>query len=109
MICLSLFSDKMYVCLFCSPPNNAKVKPIIKATKITYDYGPRELNLFKYVAEETHFLWEKAKGKNNNDNEPSNGIVLIHDDDTEIEERCLQFLDFDIPSEKLERGLYLYK
>lgn len=89
-----------------SPSKKEIVKPILKATKITFDYGPPELNLFKYLAEETHFLWEKENERYTNDNEPMNGIVLIHDDESEIAERCLHFFGFDLPSNTQESGLW---
>lgn len=85
------------------------VEAFLKATKIIYDYGPPELNLFKYLADEAHFLWEKENEKHKDDNEPMNGIVLIHDDDTEIAERCLHFLGFDLRSNELESGDCLLK
>lgn len=85
------------------------VEAFLKATKIIYDYGPPELNLFKYLADEAHFLWEKENEKHKDDNEPMNGIVLIHDDDTKIAERCLHFLGFDLRSNELESGDCLLK
>lgn len=85
-----------------SPTEKGIVEPILRATKITFEYGPPELNFFKYLAEETHFLWEKVKEIQNDDNEPMNSIVLIHDEDTEVAELCLHFFDFDLPSKVLE-------
>lgn len=97
-----------YVDYFCRSSKKEIVEPILKATKIIYDYGPPELNLFKYLADEAHFLWEKENEKHKDDNEPMNGIVLVHDDDTKIAERCLHLLGFDLRSNELERGLIFY-
>lgn len=93
---------------FCSSSEKEIVETILKATKIIYDYGPPELNLFKYLAEEAHFLWEKENESHKDENEPMKGIVLIHDDDTDIKERCLHFFGFDLRSNKLERGLLVF-
>lgn len=92
---------------FCSSSEEEKVETILKATKIIYDYGPPELNLFKYLAEEAHFLWEKENERHRYANEPMNGIVLIHDDDTDIAERCLHYFGFDLRSNNLESGWFI--
>lgn len=92
---------------FCSSSEKEKVETILKATKIIYDYGPPKLNLFKYLAEEARFLWEKENERHRYANEPMNGIVLIHDDDTDIAERCLHYFGFDLRSNNLESGWFI--
>lgn len=70
----------------------------IHVTKVIFDYGPPELNLFKYVAVEADFLWENVKKLHNLKDyyEPLDGLVLIHDDDCDIAERYLKMFQFDV-------------
>lgn len=70
----------------------------IHVTKVIFDYGPPELNLFKYVAVEADFLWENVKKLHNLKDyyEPLDGLVLIHDDDCDIADRYLKMFQFDV-------------
>lgn len=49
----------------------------------------------------------KRRTKDRYANEPMNGIVLIHDDDTDIAERCLHYFGFDLRSNNLESGWFI--
>lgn len=70
----------------------------IHVTKVIFDFGPPELNLFKYVAVEANFLWENLKKFHNLKDyyEPLDGLVLIHDNECDIAEGYLRMFHFDI-------------
>jgi hypothetical protein len=63
---------------------------------ITFEYGPPELNLFKYIAEESSFLWRKTNEiyTLNKDGEPSDGLLLVHEDSENAQEVCLRLFEF---------------
>lgn len=73
-------------------------EPGLKFSRIVFDYGPPQLNLYKYVAEEAHFIWENTKEKHfmlKDAGEPIDGFMLIHEDGDNAIESCLETFDFD--------------
>lgn len=78
----------------------------IKILRFVFDYGPPELNLFKYVAEEAHFLWEKAKKLLilRDQGEPTDGFILIQTNDDSAVDHCLKKFDFDVDDDEEATG-----
>lgn len=77
-----------------------------KVLRFLFDYGPPELNLFKYVAEEAHFLWEKAKKLFilRDQGEPTDGFILIQTNDDSAVDHCLKKFDFDVDDDEEATG-----
>lgn len=69
----------------------------IKISKIVFEYGPPELNLYKHVATKTHCLWEMATNKFilKVEGEPTDGFLVLHRDGENISEDFLNFFDFE--------------
>ena len=69
----------------------------ISATIVTSDFGPSKLNLYLYVAEESRFLWRRAKDMFilNADSEPHKGLILFHEKGTDLIDLCWQQFEFD--------------
>ncbi|XP_048748673.2 uncharacterized protein LOC125660908 isoform X3 [Ostrea edulis] len=68
----------------------------LQPSLITFEFGPSELNLYKYVAEESSFLWRKTKETYalRNDSEPLDGLIFIHGGSDNIQDICLKLFEF---------------
>lgn len=95
---------------YCRPSNTGSDEHSIKILRFVFDYGPPELNLFKYVAEEAHFLWEKAKKLLilRDQGEPTDGFILIKTNDDSAVDHCLKKFDFDVDDDEEATGEGLY-
>lgn len=73
----------------------------MKTLKSVFDYGPSELNLYKYVAEESLSLWKEAKEKLNvTDNcKPTDGVLLVHETGDNVAEDLIELFDFEFDTE----------
>ncbi|XP_062588441.1 uncharacterized protein LOC134250104 [Saccostrea cucullata] len=82
---------------------SSKIYPL-NVSYITFEYGPSELNLFKYVAEEYEFLWENLKKICilNKNSEPEDGLILLHGDSKNVPELCMDLFRFDAKTTKFE-------
>lgn len=96
----------------CSSTKTKPQEPGLKFSRIVFDYGPPQLNLYKYVAEEAHFIWENTKEKHfmlKDAGEPIDGFMLIHEDGDNAIENCLETFDFDFDQKEKTflEGFYL--
>lgn len=66
--------------------------------KIVFEYGPTQLNLFRYVTKKANILWQKAQEKCilKDDGKPLDGFLLIHRDDDGNVTDCLKTYGFDV-------------
>lgn len=74
-----------------------------------FQFGPQQLNLYKYVAEESHFLWEKAKQHHfmREESEPIDGLLLTHSTNENPPELGLKFFNFSPESTNYKASKYL--
>lgn len=68
----------------------------LQTSVVEFQFGPQQLNLYKYVAEESHFLWEKTKQHHfmTDESEPIDGLLLMHPTNENLPELGLKFFDF---------------
>lgn len=91
------------------PSNLAGRENNIKISRIAFEYGPPELNLYKQVAKKTHCLWKMAK-KNfilKDEGEPTDGFLVLHIDGANISEDFLNFFDFELDGDSLQEGYFI--
>lgn len=83
---------------------------IFKISRIAFEYGPPELNLYKHVAKKTHFIWNMAKENFilKDEGEPTDGLLVLHIDGINILENCLKIFDFEQDEDSLHKGYFLY-
>lgn len=91
--CLHTTSLKVYIC---SPSRRPKISTL-QHSFITFEYGPPELNLYKYVAEELSFLWRKIKETYTlkKGSEPLDRLILIQGDSENVQNLSMEHFDFD--------------
>lgn len=92
--------------LLSRPSNPGGRENNIKISKIVFEYGPPELNLYKHVATKTHCLWEMATNKFilKVEGEPTDGFLVLHRDGENISEDFLNFFDFEQEGDSLPEG-----
>lgn len=80
-----------------------------KISRIVFEYGPPELNLYNHVAKKTQSLWKKTKDNLilKDEGEPIDGFLVLHMNGVNIFENCLKAFDFEPDKEILQEG-YLY-
>lgn len=97
---------------FPSPPKSSPEEFSLKTSRIRFEYGPAELNLYKNVAQRAHTLWKKAKEKCifvTDEGEPMDGLFVIHSIRVNILDHCLKIFDFDQDGEHHNEGfLFLF-
>lgn len=66
--------------------------------KIIFEFGPPQLNLFRYVTKKVGILWNEAKEKCSfkDGGKPTNGLLLICEDDERTLNDCLKVVGFDV-------------
>lgn len=66
--------------------------------QITYEYGPPQLNLFRYVTKKASTLWKEAKEKCilKDEGKPTEIFYLICGEDENNVEDCLKGFGFDV-------------
>lgn len=71
-----------------------------------FEYGPPDLNLYKHVAEKTHYLWKMAKHNFilKDEGKPKDGFLLLHIDGENILENCLKIFDFEQDKNSQQEG-----
>ena len=79
-----------------------------QTSRIDFEYGPPELNLYDYVAEEARFLWTKARTYFilKPESEPKKGILLFHIQGEDLSNLCRKHMEFDLHSTTLSKGIY---
>lgn len=95
---------------FPSPPKSSPEEFGLKTSRIRFEYGPAELNLYKNVAKRANTLWKKAKEKFifvTDEGEPMDGLFVIHSVGVNILDHCLKIFDFDQDGEQHEGFLFL--
>lgn len=80
-----------------------------KISRIVFEYGPPELNLYKHVAKKSHSLWKMAKESLilRDEGEPADGFLVLHIDGANILENCLKIFDFEQEKDSLQEGYFL--
>lgn len=76
----------------------------LQTYKIIFEFGPPQLNLFRYITKKVGILWKEAKEKCNlkDGGKPTNGLLLISEDDERTVNDCLKVVGFDVyPLERL--------
>lgn len=70
----------------------------LQTYKIIFEFGPPQLNLFRYITKKVGILWKEAKEKCNlkDDGKPTNGLLLISEDDERTVNDCLKVVGFDV-------------
>lgn len=73
---------------------------------VDFEYGPAELNLYDYIAEEARFLWTNAKAYFilKQESEPQKRILLLHTQEEKIRELCRDHFKFDLNSTTFSKG-----
>lgn len=103
----------MHLFLFCikklisflihSPREGRQNLSDLQIYKIEFEYGPTQLNLFRYVIKKANILWRKAQEKCilKVGGKPLDGFLLIHrdDDDGNVTD-CLKPYGFDVDQEE---------
>lgn len=71
-----------------------------------FEFGPPVLNLYQYVAEESHLLWTDAREVFilRLSGEPKKGLILFHDNETDLRELCWKQFEFDPHSTSFSAG-----
>lgn len=75
-----------------------------KFYKVIFEYGPPQLNLFRYVTKKSLILWKEANGKCilKDDKKPTDEFLLMCGDNADAED-CLRMFGFDVYQlEKME-------
>lgn len=75
---------------------------ILQAYRVTFEYGPPQLNLYGYVTQRASILWKKAKEicMLKDDGNPTNGFLLLCGVDEKNVEDCLKRFGFDVYQQK---------
>lgn len=75
----------------------------LQTYQITFEYGPPQLNLFRYVTQKASTLWRKAKEKCilKDNGKPMEGFLLMSGEDESIVRDSLKRFGFD--KNKLEK------
>lgn len=80
----------------------------LQTYKITFEFGPPQLNLFRYITKKSGILWKDAKEKCilKDGGKPTDGLLLIFEDDESTIDECLKVAGFDVyqHEELLETG-----
>lgn len=65
--------------------------------KIIFEYGPPQLNLFKYVTKKALILWKEAREKCilKDDGQPTDEFLLMCGENGNAED-CLRMFGFDV-------------
>ena len=76
---------------------------------VDFEFGPPVLNLYQYVAEESHLLWSEARELFllSSRSEPKKGLFLFHDNETDLRELCWKHFEFDPHSTSFSAGNYI--
>ena len=74
---------------------------------LNFEYGPSELNLYDYIAEEARFLWTRARKyfRLKPESEPTRGILLVHTEGENLRLLCRKHLEFDRHSTSFSEGI----
>nr|XP_022309104.1 uncharacterized protein LOC111114878 [Crassostrea virginica] len=76
---------------------NMERKSTFLRSLVDFEFGPPVLNLYQYVAEESHLLWSEARELFllSSSSEPKKGLFLFHDNETDLRELCWEHFEFD--------------
>lgn len=87
----------------CSPLQRRPNVSNLQTYQITFEYGPPQLNLFRYVTQKASILWRKAKEKCilKDNGKPMEGFLLMSGEDESIVRDSLKRFGFD--KNKLEK------
>lgn len=74
---------------------------------MTFEFGPQELNIYQYVADESEYYWKNAKAKFilKNNSEPKKGLLLIHEEGVDLETLCWRLFEFDPHTTSFSNGI----
>lgn len=80
-----------------SPRQRRQNVSSLQTYKIIFEFGPPELNLFKYISKKASILWEEAKEKCilKDSGKPTDGLLLICGGEGHVED-CLKIFGFDV-------------
>nr|XP_034316397.1 uncharacterized protein LOC117685919 isoform X2 [Crassostrea gigas] len=79
----------------------------LQTFKIIFEFGPHQLNLFRYITKKSGILWKDANEKwiLKNGGKPTDGLILICEDDEGTVNTCLKMAGFDVYKyERLEEN-----
>lgn len=102
--CSIVQNRKMWIHIFetqcfylCSPLQKRPNVFSLQTFQITFEYGPPQLNLFRYVTKKASTLWKEAKEKCilKDEGEPIEIFHLICEQDDSNVETCLKRFGFD--------------
>lgn len=81
----------------CSPSERRPNVSTLQTYQITFEYGPPQLNLFRYVTKKASTLWRKAKEKCilKGCGKPMEGFFLMSEEDKSIIQDSLKKFGFD--------------
>lgn len=70
----------------------------LQTYKIIFEFGPHQLNLLRYIIKKSRILWKDAKEKCilKDGGKPTDGLLLICEDDEGIVNKCLKVAGFDV-------------
>lgn len=70
----------------------------LQTYKIIFEFGPHQLNLFRYITKKSGILWKDAKEKCilKDGGKPTDGLLLICEDDEGTVNECLKVAGFDV-------------
>ena len=73
---------------------------------VDFEFGPPVLNLYQFEAEESHLLWSEAREVFllRSSSEPKKGLILFHDNETDLRELCWKQFEFDPHSTSFSTG-----
>lgn len=99
MFLMSFFCDYIYN-LFNSyrPQPERKNEPSLQTYKFIFEFGPPQLNLFRYITKKAGILWKEAKEICilKASGIPTEGPLLICKDDESNVNDCLKVAGFDV-------------
>lgn len=83
--------------MYSSSPRRQNVSSL-QTYKIIFEFGPPQLNLFRYITKKVGILWNEAKEKCSlkDGGKPTNGLLLVCEDDERTVNDCLKIVGFDV-------------
>lgn len=98
-LCLLDYGSKCQFLFYLSSPRlGGQNISSLQTYKIIFEFGPPQLNLFRYITKKVGILWKEAKEKCNlkDGGKPTNGLLLISEDDERTVNDCLKVVGFDV-------------
>lgn len=98
-LCLLDYGSKCQFLFYLSSPRlGGQNISSLQTYKIIFEFGPPQLNLFRYITKKVGILWKEAKKKCNlkDGGKPTNGLLLISEDDERTVNDCLKVVGFDV-------------